>query len=578
MVPNVNQITSKLATLNDQQLQQYAQMHQDDAYVLALAVSEKNRRAALRNNAQAQPAPQGTVAEQEVAEMAPAGISTLEAPAIDELGMAGGGVVGYQEGGALDEQAAQDRASLRRLWESLTGASEDAGRAILDVGALPIRGLAGAYDTAVVRPMRAAGIPAGYLSPLLVPEGVSPESMTPFTDVKRVRTPDVGVPDTGDQGARLLKLYPAPTATSPTVVQAPDKLPAADRAGGAPRITPDQPALETAGIGAGRVPVTGGAPAETPAQPAELGGLAGLRQMMDTNSKEVAALQERQQANTKAYYDGLAADAAAEQTEFKERTKDQDKTFDEKRGRISERQAELDKERKQARAFAIIRAGLAMMSGESPYALVNIGRGAQEGLRQFAVDTQRIDKAREGLREELDKIAELQLQMRSATGEKLSQLKKEERKIKRDGEFKAVELATAAGLENAREQGKVLWSGVVGATIKEITADTDFKRDMQKLAYQRGTSLQQARISAGGRDSTVEAKRAKAYSDAVKTAQEAAQKDIRWMAAKDNEARVALVREYLDASLQLDPYVGEGAFVKTPASGAQVLRSSAMPK
>ena len=44
----------------------------------------------------------------------------------------------------------------------------------------------------------------------------------------------------------------------------------------------------------------------------------------------------------------------------------------------------------------------------------------------------------------MDKIAELQMQMRSATGEKLSQLKKEERKLKREGEFKAVELATAA--------------------------------------------------------------------------------------------------------------------------------------
>lgn len=548
MVPNVNQITSKLATLNDQQLQQYAQMHQEDAYVLALAVSEKNRRAALRNSAQAQQAPQGTVAEQEVAEMAPAGISTLEAPAIDEIGMADGGVVGYQEGGNLGRLATREE--LEAAYEDWQ--SKKAPWYLPEPKANMEAELAERRYEALLSGKARIGAP------------VTPaEAAANRTELNQA-----------DAGLRSL---PA-AANAPTVAPAPDKLPAADRAGGAPRPTPDQRVFETAGVGAGRVPATGGAPAETPAQPAELGGLAGLRQMMGANSKEVAALQERQQANTKAYYDGLAADAAAEQVEFQERTKDQDKTFDGKRGRISERQAELDKERKQARAFAIIRAGLAMMSGESPYALVNIGRGAQEGLNQFAVDTQRIDKARESLREELDKIAELQMQMRLATGEKLSQLKKEERKLKREGEFKAVELATAAGLENAREQGKVLWSGVVGATIKEITADSDFKRDMQKLAYQRGTSLQQAQISAGGRDGTAEDKRAKAYSDAVKKAQEAAQKDMRWMTAKDDAARMALVREYLDASLQLDPYLGEGAFVTAPATGAQVRRSSAMPQ
>lgn len=560
MVPNVNQITSKLATLNDQQLQQYAQMHQDDAYVLALAVSEKNRRAALRNSAQAQQAPQGTVAEQEVAEMAPAGISTLEAPAIDELGAAAGGVVGYAGGGetawwedeldrihAAPEEGRLADEALRERMREVSAEREELNKRFYD---------ALNYNEDAERAKQR-----------LANDAVARQQAAELQGAQN-RT----ALNQADAGLRSL---PA-AANAPVVDPAPDKMPAADRTGGAPRPTPDQRALETAGVGAGRAPVTGGAPTQTPEQPAELGGLAGLRQMMDTNSKEVAALQERQQANTKAYYDGLAADAAAEQAEFKERTKDQDKTFDEKRGRISERQAELDKERKQARAFAIIRAGLAMMSGESPYALVNIGRGAQEGLNQFAIDTQRIDKAREGLREELDKIAELQMQMRSATGEKLSQLKKEERKLKREGEFKAVELATAAGLENAREQGKVLWNGVVGATIKEITADADFNRDMKKLAYQRGTSLQQAQISAGGRSGAAEDKRAKAYSDAVRKAQENAQKDMRWMAAKDNAARVALVREYLEASLQLDPYVGEGAFVTAPANGAQVRRSSAM--
>lgn len=545
MVPNVNQITSKLATLNDQQLQQYAQMHQDDAYVLALAVSEKNRRAALRSSAQTQQAPQGTVAEQEVAEMAPAGISTLEAPALDELGMAGGGVVGYQAGGNLGRLATREE--LEAAYEEWQ--SKKAPWYLPEPKANMEAELAERRYEDLLSGKARIGAP-----------------VTP-AEAANNRT----ALNQADAGLRSL---PA-AANAPTVAPAPDKLPAADRTGGAPRPEPDQRALETVGVGAGRAPVTGGAPAQTPEQPAELGGLAGLRQMMGTNSKEVAALQERQQANTKAYYDGLAADAAAEQAEFKERTKDQDKTFDEKRERISERQAELDKERKQARAFAIIRAGLAMMSGESPYALVNIGRGAQEGLNQFAIDTQRIDKAREGLREELDKIAELQMQMRLATGEKLSQLKKEESKLKREGEFKAVELATAAGLKNAREQGKVLWSGVVGATIKEITADADFKRDMQKLAYQRSTSLQQARISAGGRSGSPDATRMKEIADLQAKVYDVLLKNPLFLSLPPEQQKKTFDQQ-MQMLLEGNAGLGEGMFLTAPANGAQVRRSSAM--
>jgi hypothetical protein len=73
------------------------------------------------------------------------------------------------------------------LLETLRGGSESAGRAIADVATMIPRGLAGAYDTAVVRPMRAAGLNAAYLSPKLTPEGANPESMTPFSDVKLAR-------------------------------------------------------------------------------------------------------------------------------------------------------------------------------------------------------------------------------------------------------------------------------------------------------------------------------------------------------------------------------------------------------
>ena len=87
----------------------------------------------------------------------------------------------------LDAQAAADRAKIGAAWDTVKDVNDDAGRAIADVAMMVPRGLAGAYDSAVIRPMRAFGIDAGYLSPHLVPKGVDPASMTPFTDQKRMQ-------------------------------------------------------------------------------------------------------------------------------------------------------------------------------------------------------------------------------------------------------------------------------------------------------------------------------------------------------------------------------------------------------
>ncbi|WP_202758277.1 hypothetical protein [Delftia acidovorans] len=90
---------------------------------------------------------------------------------------------------ALDAQAALDRGKIGAAWDTIKDVNDDAGRALADVAMLVPRGLAGAYDSAVIRPMRAAGIDAAYMSPSLVTSGVDPASMTPFTDQKRMQQP-----------------------------------------------------------------------------------------------------------------------------------------------------------------------------------------------------------------------------------------------------------------------------------------------------------------------------------------------------------------------------------------------------
>ena len=87
---------------------------------------------------------------------------------------------------AMSAQAQSDRAKIGTAWDTVKDVNNDAGRAIADVAMLAPRAVAGAYDSAVIRPMRAAGFNASYLSPSLVPNGVDPSSMTPYTDQKRM--------------------------------------------------------------------------------------------------------------------------------------------------------------------------------------------------------------------------------------------------------------------------------------------------------------------------------------------------------------------------------------------------------
>jgi hypothetical protein len=132
-IPNVNQITTDLRMMGDQQLQQYAAMHKNDPYILPMAIAESNSRKALRAAKQAQDGgqPQGKVADQAIAsmnapppQMAPQGMppqgmppqggppmAQQRLPEQQGIGalpvknmqnMADGGIAGYADGGEFN--------------------------------------------------------------------------------------------------------------------------------------------------------------------------------------------------------------------------------------------------------------------------------------------------------------------------------------------------------------------------------------------------------------------------------------------------------------------------------------------
>ena len=150
---NVNQITSQLAQMPDQALQKYAMMNKNDPYTVSLALSEANRRKAMRAGAFRMPGQQPKVVDQDIAEMSgvdpmgnvtgvlPENIGIGRLPAPNMQRMADGGIVGYSgsEGSvtrlsgtdlfdrALDIEGITD--PLRRAFAKAIHAQESSGRA-----------------------------------------------------------------------------------------------------------------------------------------------------------------------------------------------------------------------------------------------------------------------------------------------------------------------------------------------------------------------------------------------------------------------------------------------------------------
>ena len=102
---DVNRIVTKLRMLDDAALQQYAQMHREDPYTLALAVEESNFRKQLRAAGAAAPmgAPPPSVADQEIAGMTPP--EDMGLPQIpmqsEPIMAAGGGLLAFAQGGDM---------------------------------------------------------------------------------------------------------------------------------------------------------------------------------------------------------------------------------------------------------------------------------------------------------------------------------------------------------------------------------------------------------------------------------------------------------------------------------------------
>ena len=138
--------------------------------------------------------------------------------------MAGGGIVAFADEGAVDLEKIQrekDREALGKAYEDFKTGARKTGAAAMDIGTMPFRGIAGAAESVVTRPLRALGLDIPYLPESFY--GGDASSMTPYMDKIRREEGVASTSKTANRpqpkgaGARSTPIQIAPDAPAPKV-------------------------------------------------------------------------------------------------------------------------------------------------------------------------------------------------------------------------------------------------------------------------------------------------------------------------------------------------------------------------
>lgn len=445
------QTTDMLSQMPDADLQRYTQLHKDDPYAAALAVSESKRRAVLRQAGQGQPpAPdQPTVMDQALNQ------GLASAVPQSAMTMADGGIVGFADGGLTpygqygprladwERDVADGRSEHGRgPVDPLTAANEQALRQ-RGYGLTPGEQARLKEQIAADARQRAQGEAAGRQGLAYVPGAVPEERMqNEVVEDERLMA---------DERRKRAQSGLGAVAAGPATV-APEKPAAASTAPAGLAAAASSRNTSTARGGLGDVPRLDikGAMAE------------GERRLKEIGDAERGAAQED--------LDAFDKDVAARGVLGAEREK-----------RLKDQEAGLAGKKDDARRMALIEAGLSILSADpSRGAFSAIGAGALKGVQAYKGDVKELEAQREQILDKMDQISDLRRQESIATGTERRGLTREIRKI--EGQTK-------------RDMFGLFKEVGVPMQMKEV----EMAFTAQQKALDRQTAEKAARISASGR-------------------------------------------------------------------------------
>lgn len=411
------QTMDTLSQLPDADLQRYTQMHRDDPYMSALAVSEAKRRATLRQAGQGQaPQPeQPTVLDSTLDQ----GLGAV--PGVN-MHMADGGIVGYADGGGLTPYAPYGP-RLNDWKQNLAAGREEHAVPATDP-------MAEANDAA----LRARGY------------GLTPGEQA---RLKQQIAADAAQRAQGENAARMGLMYvpgAVPEERMQGEVVEDERLMADERrkraqsglgavAAGPATIATDKPAAAStapAGLAAAASSRTSTASSSSRA-PGKAPSL-GIDALMDDGRRQLQDIGDADRGAAQKDLEDFDKDVAARGVLGADREK-----------RLKDQEAGLTGKKDDARRMALIEAGLSILSADpSRGAFSAIGEGALKGVRAYKGDVKELEDKREQILDKMDTLSDLRRQEAIATGTERRGLNREIRKIesqtKRDmfGLFKDV--------------------------------------------------------------------------------------------------------------------------------------------
>lgn len=545
MVLNVEQITNRLAQMPDAALQKYAAMNKNDPYIMALAVSESNRRKQMRQAAQGAQGqmPQPKVVDAAVQNMAapmPEDMGIARLPAGD-MNFADGGIVAFADGGDVERYNGATGSltgDIQKILQKSPYERTPQDNAMLMQAGYNVQSRTLGPDSSV----------AGVNEFL---QGLGPRMRNYFTggasrlsDEELAARPAVG----GVATERVLRGLGAEQATIPLGPQA-SYSNEGRREPGLFAAAPAAPAATLGGRPLGDKTIKTSAGAET-------GVAAGTRPQ---GSASLEALYKRLQPSDADY---AAADTArtavAERMQMLGKQNLSDFEADEaKRGdplkgreeRLAKREGEFAGMKDKNLGLALLQAGAAMMS--TPGSLgVALGKGVDVGAKQYAAGIDKINAAQERLLEARDKLDELRMNRDDMTAKERRQLKSQASQL----EVQAQQLfldGAEKKLGYKRDDATKLFSGVVTLLGQETAAAPQHERNRLYRDAQAG-----------------EAKLRSDYGKLQAKVMDTLSKDDSYkMARPEEQARMynAAMRQALQANPFLAQYAGDIGFMRTPS-------------
>jgi hypothetical protein len=184
-----------------------------------------------------------------------------------------------------------------------------------------------------------------------------------------------------------------------------------------------------AGIGAPPAATQASAAPQAPVGGGILGDLTRLGQTQMTAEQEATAREREGIASYKKFLEEKEEKAKTYGTPTEERLK--------------KREEEAKGSSKQNIFMTMVDVGLRVAAGESPNALSNIAKGAQQGLKGFQERLDTIKTNKEKLDEDYARLYEIRAEKVDAVGERLSTLKREELSFEADAARRAANIAAA---------------------------------------------------------------------------------------------------------------------------------------